>query len=60
MLKKALETSNSLHKGPRWGTWWGGVPFSWTFERWMDGSGNGGSLINLIWTTFGTQIILGA
>jgi len=25
MLKKALETGNSLHKGPLWGPWKGSV-----------------------------------
>jgi hypothetical protein len=39
----------------------GGGPFSRTFERQMkEGYGNGAALINLIWTTFWTQIMLGA
>jgi hypothetical protein len=54
MLKKALETGNSLHKEP------GGGLFSRTFERQMkEGSGNRASLINLIWAPFWAQIMLG-
>jgi hypothetical protein len=30
-VKKALETGNSLHRGPRWGSWKGFV--TGTFER---------------------------
>jgi hypothetical protein len=56
--KKALETGNSLHRGPRWGTWrgGGGGSFTGTLEGQMkESSGNGASLINfinLIWTAF--------
>jgi hypothetical protein len=59
-VKKAIETGNSFHRGPRWGAWRGS--FTGTFERQMkEGSGNGTSLIKLIWAPFLLiQVMLGA
>jgi hypothetical protein len=52
MLKEALETGNSPHKGPCRGTW-RGFSFSGTSERQMkEASGNGAPLFNLKWAPF--------
>jgi len=52
MKKKTLETGNSLHRGPRWGSWRRFVYWDFLREREMEGSGNGTSLIKLIWDHF--------
>jgi len=52
MYEKALETGNSLHRAPPLKET-GGGSFTGPFERQMkEGSGNGASLIKLIWAPF--------
>jgi len=43
--------ADSLHRAPQWGTWRGFV--YWDFERQRkEGSGNGASIMKLIWALF--------
>ena len=34
MYKKAVETGNSRHRGPRWGTWKGFIYWDFLRDRW--------------------------
>ena len=66
MQKMALETGNSFHRGPLWETQRRFVYRDFCErerererEREVqEGPGNGASLINLIWASFWTQVIL--